>query len=521
MTRARKNQTPVETIRCAIYTRKSTEEGLDQEFNSLDAQRESAEAFIASQRAEGWACLPEYYDDGGFSGGNIERPALKRLLADIDAGKIDCVVVYKVDRLSRSLLDFARIMEVFDQRKVSFVSVTQQFNTATSMGRLVLNVLLSFAQFEREIIGERIRDKIAAQRRKGKWTGGTPVLGYDVDRSGASPKLVVNTAEAIQVREIFTLYLKLGSLLPVVEELARRDWRTKVWTTKDGKPKGGEEFDRGNLHGLLTNPLYAGRIKHKTKVYAGEHEPIIDPDVFQKVQSQLQRNGRCGGAEVRNRYGALLKRLLYCKACGRAMVHHFTGRNGKRYRYYTCVRAIKSGRKACPSKSLPAVAIEQLVVDKVRAVAQDPELRAEVVRQALAQTESGRVQLKREQQGLQRDLARYNAEVRKLVAHSMTAAATARLADLQERMSRAESRLSEVQRRMADQETGGVDEARLGAAFEDFDGVWNALSPREQAEALSLLVARVEYDADESTVAVSFHTSGIKALALNHQEDAA
>ena len=193
------------TIRCAIYTRKSNEDGLEQDFNSLDAQRESGEAYIASQRNEGWKCLPERYDDGGFSGGNMERPALARLLADIEAGKVDCVVVYKVDRLSRSLLDFARIMGVFDQRKVAFVSVTQQFNTATPMGRLVLNVLLSFAQFEREIIGERIRDKIAAQRRKGKWAGGFPILGYDVDRSGNSPKLVVNAGEACRVREIFQL----------------------------------------------------------------------------------------------------------------------------------------------------------------------------------------------------------------------------------------------------------------------------------------------------------------------------
>jgi site-specific DNA recombinase len=508
-------------VRCAIYTRKSTEEGLDQQFNSLDAQREAAEAFIASQRHEGWVVNPQRYDDGGFSGGNIERPALKRLLADIDAGKVDCVVVYKVDRLSRSLLDFARIMEVFDQRKVSFVSVTQQFNTTHSMGRLTLNILLSFAQFEREIIGERIRDKIAAQRRKGKWTGGTPVLGYDVDRTGPSPKLAVNAAEAIQVREIFSMYLKLGSLLPVVEELVKRRWISKKWTTKAGAPIGGRSFDKCRLHALLTNPIYVGRIKHKAKEYVGEHEPIVDIDVFEKVQVQLRRNGQSGGAEARNRYGALLKRLLYCKACGKAMVHHFTGRSGKRYRYYTCVQAIKSGRKTCPSKSLPAAAIEQLVVDKIRGIARDTALRADVVRQALALAEGNLAELKRERQGLQRDVARYNAEVRRLVAHSMTAARTARLADLQEQMARAESRLAEVRRQMADQEAGGVDEAGLSAAFADFDRVWNALSPREQAEALSLLVARVEYDAAESTIAVTFQPSGIKALALNHQEDAA
>src|SRR6476469_1406482 len=214
-------------VRCAVYTRKSTEEGLEQEFNSLDAQREAGEAFVRSQANEGWTLLAERYDDGGYTGGNMDRPGLQHLMEDIEAGKVDLVVCYKVDRLSRSLLDFARIMETFDRSGVSFVSVTQQFNTTHSMGRLTLNILLSFAQFEREIIGERIRDKIAAQRKRGKWTGGVPVLGYDVDRSSASPKLVVNALEAARVREIFQLYLAKGSLLPVVKELSQRGWKTK------------------------------------------------------------------------------------------------------------------------------------------------------------------------------------------------------------------------------------------------------------------------------------------------------
>jgi site-specific DNA recombinase len=210
-------------VRCAIYTRKSSEEGLEQEFNSLDAQREAGEAYIASQKNEGWVCLPNRYDDGGFSGGSMERPSLERLLKDIEAGTIDCVVVYKVDRLSRSLMDFARIMEAFDRKGVSFVSVTQQFNTTSSMRRLTLNILLSFAQFEREIIGERIRDKIAAQKRRGKWAGGVPVLGYDVDRSGGSPRLVVNPREAARVREIFQIYLDAGSLQRAVTVLRHRE----------------------------------------------------------------------------------------------------------------------------------------------------------------------------------------------------------------------------------------------------------------------------------------------------------
>ena len=249
---------PPTTTRCAVYTRKSTEEGLEQEFNSLDAQRESGEAYIKSQVNEGWECLPDRYDDGGYSGGNMERPALKRLLADIDAGKVDSVVVYKVDRLSRSLLDFAKMVETFDRHHVSFVSVTQLINTSTSMGRLMLNVLLSFAQFEREIISERTRDKIAAARRRGKWSGGMPLLGYDVDPRGS--KLAVNEEEAARVRAIFQLYLELQSLIPVVVELERRGWTNKRWTTRKGRERGGKPFTKTSLHRLLTNVVYVGKI---------------------------------------------------------------------------------------------------------------------------------------------------------------------------------------------------------------------------------------------------------------------
>ncbi len=268
-------------IRCAIYTRKSTDEGLDQEFNSLDAQRESAEAFIASQRLEGWTLLPERYDDGGFSGGNMERPALKRLMADADAGLIDCLVVYKVDRLSRSLMDFARIMEILDRRNVSFVSVTQQFNTTNSMGRLTLNILLSFAQFECEIITERTRDKISAARRKGKWVGGRPVLGYDVDPRGG--RLLVNEPEAAQVREIFEAYLQEQGLVTTAQELARRGLVTKLWTTRKGVERGGHPFNKNNLFGLLTNIIYIGKVDYKGAIYDGEHPAIVDEGIWRRV----------------------------------------------------------------------------------------------------------------------------------------------------------------------------------------------------------------------------------------------
>ncbi len=519
---SRKKEPTATSIRCAIYTRKSSEEGLDMEFNSLDAQRESAEAFIASQQHEGWTCLPEHYDDGGFSGGSMDRPALRRLLADIEAGKVDCVVVYKVDRLSRSLLDFTRIMETFDKHKASFVSVTQQFNTTHSMGRLTLNILLSFAQFEREIIGERIRDKIAAQRRKGKWAGGVPMLGYDVDRSSASPKLVVNAQEAVQVRRIFSLYLELGSLLPVVEELATRGWTNKTWKTRKGLARGGRPFDRCSVYSLLTNPIYIAKIRHKSDLFNGEHEAIVDPGVFEQVQTTLQQHGRGRSNHLTNKYGALLKGLLHCHACGQGMVHTFSSKGSKRYRYYTCVKAIKNGWRACPTKSLPAAEIEAVVVDQVRCIAHDDGLRAEVLRQARSSAEHDMTELATQQHQLEYQLSRDHAEIGRLaVAPDPSSATTARIADLHERIARAEQQLSQSRNRTHEIEQQQISKSDVAAAFADFDNVWNALSRREQSQVMSLLVSRVEFDPTDSTVAISFYPSAIKSLAEGNAEDAA
>ena len=276
-------------VRCAIYTRKSTEEGLDQDFNSLDAQREAAEAYIRSQAHAGWTCLQERYDDGGYTGSNLDRPALQRLLADIRAGQIDCLLTHRVDRLSRSLLDFAKLMELFEQHQVAFVSVTQHFNSGTSMGRLVLNVLLSFAQFERELIAERTRDKVAAARRKGKWSGGLPILGYDVD--ARTKKLVINEEEAVRVRAIFVLYLEHRGLLPVVEEMARRGWCNKQSRTRQGRVRGGRPFTKGSLYQLLTNVTSRGQVRYHQEIHPGEQPAIVDPQVWQDVQALLAHHG--------------------------------------------------------------------------------------------------------------------------------------------------------------------------------------------------------------------------------------
>ncbi|MFM8571259.1 MAG: recombinase family protein [Pirellula sp.] len=501
-------------IRCAIYTRKSTEDGLEQEFNSLDAQREAGENYIRSQVHEGWEIVPDHYDDGGFTGGNMDRPALRRLLDDIAAGKIECVVVYKVDRLSRSLLDFTRIMEVFDKQSVSFVSVTQQFNTTHSMGRLTLNILLSFAQFEREIISERIRDKIAAQRRKGKWYGGIPVLGYDVDRTSPSAKLVVNEQEAIQVRKIFSLYLELGSLTPVIEDLESRDWRTKLWRTKKGQQRGGRSFDKGALYSLLTNPLYVGSIKHKSERFEGEHPAIIEKEIFDQVQRQLNKNGRGKGNRLINKYGALLKGLVYCKACGYAMVHTFTSRQSKRYRYYTCCKAIKQGWKSCPTKSVPAGELENVVVEQIRCIAEDRSLVDDVYVQACTEHRSELAQLKEQSEQLEHQLARDHSQITRLATRrDPTSATTSTIADLHERIASNEQLLRETRDRQEELDSQQISHQEVLDAFRDFGKIWNVLSAYERAKIVSLLVARVEFDVSDSTVSISFHPSAIKSLA--------
>jgi site-specific DNA recombinase len=351
-------------LRCAIYTRKSTEEGLDQEFNSLDAQREAGEAFIQSQRREGWMALPEFYDDGGYTGGNMDRPALTRLLRAVEAGELDCVVVYKVDRLSRSLLDFTRMLSLFEKQKVSFVAVTQQFNTSTSLGRLTLNILLSFAQFERELIGERTRDKMSAARRKGKWVGGYPMLGYDIDPAGG--RLVVNEEEAEQVRAIFAVFEESRSVLLTLAEVERRGWHLKSWTRKAGQFRPGGPFALNSLRRLLTNIIYTGAIRHKGMPYPGEHAAILAPGTWDRVQSLIAHPAALAHRKSRNKHLALLGGLLYCESCAARMVYSYARKHDRTYPYYVCLNAQRKGWATCPAKSLSARAIEESVLNRLR-----------------------------------------------------------------------------------------------------------------------------------------------------------
>ena len=304
-TTTRKGPEAVSPVRCAIYTRKSTDEGLDKDFNTLDAQREAAEAYILSQKHEGWVALPDRYDDGGFTGANTNRPALRRLLADIELGRIDVVVVYKYDRLSRSMLDFLTMLDLFRRQDIAFVSVSQRFDTSTPVGEMTLNILLSFAQFERKLISERTRDKMSAARRRGKWTGGPPPLGYDVAPEGG--RLIVNREEAEQVRAIFDLYIEKRSLIAVAQELNRRGWRRKSWTTKDGRRREGKSWDKASVHQTVSDPIYAGLQKLRGETFRGQHAAIVPKALFEKAQRILAENRRSAGATHRNQTGALLR----------------------------------------------------------------------------------------------------------------------------------------------------------------------------------------------------------------------
>ncbi|MCA3268719.1 MAG: recombinase family protein [Thalassospira sp.] len=357
-------------IRCAVYTRKSTEEGLEQEFNSLDAQREAGEAYITSQRHEGWTLVPDYYDDGGFSGGTLERPGLKRLMKDIETGLIDIVVVYKIDRLTRSLADFAKLVEVFEARNVSFVSVTQQFNTTTSMGRLTLNILLSFAQFEREVIGERVRDKVAASKRKGMWMGGCPPLGYDA----VEKKLITNPKEAELIRHIFQRFITLRSCTTLARELRVKGCRTKSYTTKTGRDKIGTLIDKGYLYKLLGNPMYLGEIHHKGQIYDGQHEAIIDRDTWNAVQAVMQESPYQRASTTRRKTPALLKGVLKCSGCLCSMTPTHTRKKGKLYRYYAPSAVMKAKCTDCPVGIVPAAEVEEVVLNQLTAIFRTPEM---------------------------------------------------------------------------------------------------------------------------------------------------
>jgi DNA invertase Pin-like site-specific DNA recombinase len=364
--------------RCAVYCRVSSDERLEQEFNSIDAQKESGHAYVVSQRSEGWIPVADDYDDPGFSGGNTDRPGLKRLMVDIERGLVDIVVVYKIDRLTRSLADFSKMVEVFECHGVSFVSVTQQFNTTTSMGRLMLNVLLSFAQFEREVTGERIRDKIAASKRKGLWMGGVPPLGYDVQNR----LLVINETEAAVVRRIFGDMLTVGSPTKIGRTLAQEGITTKAWTTQDGQIRAGAPIDKKYLYKLLRNRIYLGELSHKGSWFPGAHPAILDHGLWGQVHEILAKDPhtRAGATQTRSRTDALLRGLHFAPS-GDPMYATYTRKNGHKYRYYMSKSESRFGALGKTSERIPAAEVEAAALAQIKAVLSSPESIAAVCRQ--------------------------------------------------------------------------------------------------------------------------------------------
>ncbi len=506
-----RNGVPPATKRVAIYTRQSVDRG--DEYGSTDAQREAVAAYVSSQRGVGWVAVEARYDDLGFSGSTVERPAFQRLLHDVDAGGVDVIAVYKIDRLSRSLLDFTQLMRRFEQKGVEFVSVTQQFNTSTSVGRMTLNLLATFAQFERETISERTRDKIAATRRRGLWTGGRPVLGYDA----VNGKLAVNADEAARVRAIFQLYLERGSLPTVVEELRARAWANKTWTNKHQNLVPGRAFDKLGVRRLLTNPLYVGRMTLGDEVHDGQHEAIVDAKTWDAVQALLTPHGQERPRAERNKWGVLLRGLLRCATCGSAMTHHVAHGRRRRYSSYVCAKYAKEGAAACPGSRVAVGEIEKYVVEQVQTVGCDPKLVVATIDAAKARLAARRPEIAASLDQIDQDRQRAERERKDLVAATRKGgegshALGARLGEVDEAIAGIDARQLDLEGERAALENAVIDGADLRGAISAFAPVWAELTPRERARALNLLIDRITFNGTTSEVAITFRANGFRSL---------
>ncbi len=491
-------------VRCAIYTRKSTTEGLDSGFSTLDAQREACEHYIRSQAAQGWELLPDAYDDGGFTGGNLDRPGLTRLLKDIEAERVDMVVVYKIDRLSRSLADFTRLVEQFERKHVGFVSITQHFDTSNSMGRLTLNMLLSFAQFERELISERTRDKIQAARRRGKWTGGKVVLGYAIDKERR--RLVIVPDEAKLVRLVFELYLQTRSIVEVARKL------NGLGQTQKGGGKDrvrGRAWDKNSVQRVLRNPLYVGKTRAKDgSLHLGEHDPIVTADVFDRAQASLDE--RTTGTTRRSRKAEyLLTGILRCGPCDAAMTSSFArGRSGRGYRYYRCCAEQSKGMR-CPTGLLVTDEIEQVVVAQLRDIAGRGELRKRVLVR-VGTERSRRAEIEEARERIDERLAALTAEAKRLIAAFGDTAnggrlMAERLGEIEVETDQLRRQRAELEARLAACESARFQSERVAALLDGFEQVWEALVPEERRELLHLVVNEIVVDLQRGGLRIDLH----------------
>ena len=505
---------PILQTRCGIYCRKSHLEGLEQDFNSLDAQRDACEAYIASQSHSSWVALEQRYDDGGVSGGTLDRPALQRLLHDVESGRVDCIVLYRLDRLSRSLTDFAKLVDLFDQHEVAFASVTEQLCTATPTGRLHLHMILSFAQYEREVIAERIRDKVAAAKRRGMHCGGMPVLGFDtVDR-----KLVVNAEEATLVRHIFERFRSLGSATTLAKELNERGHRTKEWKIKTGATRGGRSWNKSHIYRLLNNRKYIGEVEHRGEVYDGEHDAIVERELWDDVQAILRRNRRARGNESRGKNTALLREVIRCAHCDSAMTSSFTTRHRRRYFYYRCASQMKTG-ESCPIGTIAAAEVEDAVVDQLRAVFRTPEIIAKTYHEGRVREAEEIDRLRDLEKELAKNLKALREKAKRLLDADVDGNGT-----LAEELQVADGDLEDLKQRLKETradlrtlEAHSLTEADVIAALEKIDPVWAQLFPKERARIIDLLVSRVDVRPD--SLEVRIRAEGLRSLVAELADD--
>jgi site-specific DNA recombinase len=506
---APKPETPERpTVRCAIYTRKSTSEGLEMDFNTLDAQREAAEYYIRAMKHEGWVALEARYDDGGFTGANTERPALKRLLADIEAGGIDCVVVYKVDRLSRSLLDFAQLLAIFDDKKVGFVSTTQHFNTRDAMGRLTLNIVVSFAQFEREMIADRTRDKMGAARKRGKWLGSRPPLGYDGDRERM--RLVVHGGEAERVRTIFDLYLRLGSMADVAIRLNELGWEKKRWRTRAGVDGGGGAWDQKDVHQVLRNPLYIGKVRFEGALYDGEHEAIVPEGLFAQVKETLAAKSAGRGKRRGRNPEFVIASLVRCGLCGAPMVTAGgKGRRGETYRYYVCRNRTRHTNTPCDHPRTSAPEIEGLVVQRVRRICGDADMRAKIAERMSVLEPKMAESIANERADVEAKRALVRAEAERILDALGDGPGgrlvAGRIGELERQLDGLNSQAATLDGQLMALTTAAEEVRDTMKILEAFDEAWEAFDPRERQELVKVLVKAVTVNEPAGSLEVEFH----------------
>jgi site-specific DNA recombinase len=501
------------TMRVAIYCRKSNRQGLDLEVTSLDAQREAVLGFIANKRADGWAAIPTRYEDGGFTGANTDRPAFQRLLKDIEAGLVDAVAVYKIDRLSRSQLDFIRTMQFFEEHGVAFVSTTQSFDTSTSIGRLILSVLISFAQFEREQAVDRIRDKKAASRRRGLWPGGRAPLGFDL----IDKRLVINKREAEVVRGIYEAYLRLGSLPAVAEYCRRQGWKAKRHRYGSGRVHGGTDFSHGALSRILKNPVYAGKLRGDDGLHEGVHEAIVGEEVWRYVQKMLKAN-HGERRRPRQSHNVLLGGgLLKCGVCGATMGHMTCRQGGRVYRYYRCRAAMQRGASACPGSRVAAADIEQFVLGKIRDIGKDADVIARAMEAARDEFEERKPALVAELQRLGQERQQLEGQQQALLDGlgddaERPKVVVRKLQRLEEEIDGLASEQQRIRTDLAAMKGQALVESDLREALADFDQVWAELFEAEKARIAEIVVEHVEYHAQKGEVAITYRPGGLQAL---------